>query len=63
MRVVLPQGTERVLWSLLFMQIAKDPYIDYDFSRTVQALLWACCSPHDFGMPQVFPLWEARLFP
>ena len=29
------------------------------FPNTVQALLWACCSPHDFGMPEVSPLCEA----
>ena len=27
--------------------------------NTIQALLWACCSPHDFGMPEVSPLCEA----
>ena len=27
--------------------------------NTLQALLWACCSPHDFGVPQVSPLCEA----
>ena len=25
----------------------------------MQALLWACCSPHDYGMPEVSPLGEA----
>ena len=29
------------------------------FPNTVQALLWACCSLHDFGMPEVSPLCEA----
>ena len=27
--------------------------------NTVQALIWACCSPHDFGLPEVSPLCEA----
>ena len=26
---------------------------------TIQALIWACCSPHDFGQPEVSPLCEA----
>ena len=27
--------------------------------RILQALLWACCSPNDFGAPEVSPLGEA----
>ena len=32
---------------------------EYDFPDTVQALLWACCSPNDLGAPGVSPLGEA----
>ena len=61
MRVVLPQGTERVNPLVIAIQAncQEDPDIDYDLPNTVQALLWACCSPHDFGMPEVSPLCEA----
>ena len=37
----------------------EDPDQEYDLPNTIQALLWACCSPHDFGMPEVSPLCEA----
>ena len=60
MRVVLPQGTARVNPLVMAIQAncQEDPDIDYDLPDTVQALLWACCSPHDFGMPEVSPLCE-----
>ena len=37
----------------------EDPDLEYELPNTMQALLWACCSPHDFGMPEVSPLCEA----
>ena len=37
----------------------EDPDQEYDLPNTIQALLWACCSPHDFGLPEVSPLCEA----
>ena len=36
----------------------EDPDLDYDLPDTVQALLWACCSPDDYGAPEVSPLGE-----
>ena len=35
--------------------------LDYEYvlPDTVQALLWACCSPDDYGAPEVSPLGEA----
>ena len=61
MRVVLPAGTAQVNPLVLAIQAnyQEDPDLEYDLPDTVQALLWACCSPHDFGMPEVSPLGEA----
>ena len=53
MRVVLPEGTARVSPLVLAIQAnyQEDPDLEYDLPNTVQALLWACCSPR---------LWDAR---
>ena len=61
MRVVLPEGTTRVNPLVLAVQAnyQEDPDLEYNLPDTVQALLWASCSPHDFGMPEVSPLCEA----
>ena len=61
MRVVLPEVTARVSPVVLAIQAnyQEDPDLENDLPNTVQALLWACCSPHDFGMPEVSPLCEA----
>ena len=61
MRIVLPEGTARVSPLVLAIQAnyQEDPDLEYDLPNTVQALLWACCSPHDFGLPEVSPLCEA----
>ena len=64
MRVLLPEvpgGTGRVSPLVLAIQgrYQEDPDLEYELPNTIQALLWACCSPHDFGMPEVSPLCEA----
>ena len=61
MRFVLPDGTDRVSPLILGIQgrHQEDPVLEYELPNTIQALLWACCSLHDFGMPEVSPLWEA----
>ena len=64
MRVLLPEipgGTRRVnpLVTAIQSRYQEDPDQEYDLPNTIQALLWACCSPHDFGMPEVSPLCEA----
>ena len=61
MRVLLPEGTDRVSPLVLAIQgrYQEDPDLEYELPNTIQALLWACCSPHDFGMPEVSPLCEA----
>ena len=59
MRMVLAEGTARVSPLVLAIQAnyQEDPDLEYDLPNT--ALLWACCSPHDFGLPEVSPLCEA----
>ena len=64
MRVLLPaipNGMERISPLVLAIQSRHQEHPDQgqDLPNTVQALLWACCSPHDFGMPEVSPLSEA----
>ena len=64
MRVLLPaipNGMERISPLVLAIQSRhqEHPHQEQDLPNTVQALLWACCSPHDFGMPEVSPLCEA----
>ena len=64
MRILLPEipgGTARVSPLVLAIQARyqEDPDQDFELPNTIQALLWACCSPHDFGVPEVSPLCEA----
>ena len=64
MRVLLPEipgGSGRVspLVTAIQGRYHEDPDQEYELPNTIQALLWACCSPHDFGMPEVSPLCEA----
>ena len=64
MRVLLPKipgGSGRVspLVTAIQGRYQEDPDQEYELPNTIQALLWACCSPHDFGMPEVSPLCEA----
>ena len=64
MRILLPEipgGTARVSPLVLAIQARyqEDPDQDFDLPNTIHALLWACCSPHDFGVPEVSPLCEA----
>ena len=64
MRVLLPtipNGMERISPLVLAIQSRhqEHPHQEHDLPNTVQALLWACCSPHDFGMPEMSPLCEA----
>ena len=64
MRILLPEipgGTAMVSPLVLAIQARyqEDPDQDYELPNTIQALLWACCSPHDFGVPEVSPLCEA----
>ena len=40
-------------------RIYDDPDHEYELPTTIQTLLWARCSPHDFGVPEVSPLCEA----
>ena len=40
-------------------RIYDDPDHEYELPTTIQTLLWARCSPHDFGAPEVSPLCEA----
>ena len=64
MRVLIPtisNGMERITPLVLAIQSRhqENAHPEQTFPNTVQALLWACCSPHDFGMPEVSPLCEA----
>ena len=64
MRVLIPtipNGMERITPLVLAIQSRhqENAHPEQIFPNTVQALLWACCSPHDFGMPEVSPLCEA----
>ena len=64
MRILLPEmpgSTTMVSPLVLAIQsrYQEDPDQEYDLPNTIQALLWACCSPHDFGLPEVSPLCEA----
>ena len=64
MRVLVPttpNGEELVSPLVLAIQSRQEEgsHQEQAFPNTVQALIWACCSPHDFGMPEVSPLCEA----
>ena len=57
----VPGGTRLVNPLVLAIQgrYQEDPDQEYELSNTIQALLWVCCSPQDFGVPKVSPLCEA----
>ena len=64
MRTLLPapsNSMERISPLVLAIQSRHQEYPDQgqELPNTIQALLWACCSPHDFGMPEMSPLCEA----
>ena len=64
MRVLLPEmpgSTNMVSPLVLAIQsrYQEDPDQEEELPNTIQALLWARCSPHDFGVPEVSPLCEA----
>ena len=64
MRVLVPMtphGVERVSPLVLAIQSRHVDHAHREqiLPNTIQALLWACCSPHDFGLPEVSPLCEA----
>ena len=61
MRVTMPAGTARANPLVLAIQAnyREDPDFEYELPDTVQALLWACCSPDDYGAPEISPLGEA----
>ena len=61
MRVSMPAGMARVNPLILAIQAnySEDPDIEYELPDMIQSLLWACCSPDDFGPPEVSPLGEA----
>ena len=64
MRILLPapsNSLERISPLVLAIQSRHQEHPDQgqELPNTVQALLWACCSPHDFGMPEMSPLCEA----
>ena len=57
MRILLPEipgGTARVSPLVLAIQARyqEDPDQDSALPNTIQALLWACWSSHDFGVPR-----------
>ena len=56
-----PNGMELVSPLILAIQNRQEEGVHREqaFPNTVQALIWACCSPHDFGLPEVSPLCEA----
>ena len=61
---MLPSGTLRVNPLVLAIHsiqanYEEDPEREYHVPDTVQALLWACCDPDDFGAPEISPLCEA----
>ena len=64
MRFLLPEmpGSDRMVNPLVLAiqsRIYDDPDHDYELPTTIQTLLWARCSPHDFGEPEVSPLCDA----
>ena len=64
MRVLVPMtpnGVELVSPLVLAIQSRQEEGLHREqaLPNTVQALIWACCSPHDFGLPEVSPLCEA----
>ena len=64
MRFLLPEmpGSDHMVNPLVLAiqsRIYDDPEHDYELPTTIQTLLWARCSPHDFGVPEVSPLCDA----
>ena len=64
MRFLLPEmpGSAHMVSPLVLAiqsRIYDDPDHEYELPTTIQTLLWARCSPHDFGVPEVSPLCEA----
>ena len=64
MRVLLPaipNGMEQISPLVMAVQSRhrENPHQAIHLPNTVQALLWACCSPQDVGLPEVSPLCEA----
>ena len=64
MRILLPEmpGSAHMVSPLVLAiqsRIYDDPDHEYELPTTIQTLLWARCSPHDFGVPEVSPLCEA----
>ena len=64
MRILLPEmlGSANMVSPLVLAiqsRYQEDPDQEAELPNTIQALLWARCSPHDFGVPEVSPLCEA----
>ena len=64
MRILLPEmpGCAHMVSPLVLAiqsRYLDDPDREYELPTTRQTLLWARCSPHDFGVPEVSPLCEA----
>ena len=64
MRILLPEmpGSAHMVSPLVLAihsRIYDDPDHEYELPTPIQTLLWARCSPHDFGVPEVSPLCEA----
>ena len=64
MRILLPEmpGSAHMVSPLVLgiqSRLYDDPDHEYELPTTIQTLLWARCSPHDFGVPEVSPLCEA----
>ena len=64
MRVLVPlasNGMELVNPLVLAIQSrqGESAHREQELPNTIQALIWACCSPHDFGLPEISPLCEA----
>ena len=58
---MIPHGVELVSPLVLAIQSRQGEGVhrEQTLPNTIQALIWACCSPHDFGLPEVSPLCEA----
>ena len=64
MRFLLPEmpGSDHMVNPLILAiqsRIYDDDEHDYELPTTIQTLLWARCSPHDFGVPELSPLCDA----
>ena len=58
---MIPHGVELVSPLVLAIQSRQGEGVhrEQTLPNTIQALIWACCSLHDFGLPEVSPLCEA----